>query len=151
MNLIMSLNLKNMASTQLSSLAVNSVGVFNGELFVSSADGIHRFVGGSNEEVVNAFFELPLSLLGYNGKKTPRSLLISGRILGALKVSITDESGVTVVYLTETLDTFEGTKVALQSNQRGRYFNVKIENVDGAYFSIDQIDMVFIPGPEPRK
>ena len=151
MNLLMSLNFKNMAPTQLSDLAVNSLSVFNGELFVASADGLYRFASDSDEEVVEAFFELPLSLLGYNGQKSPRSLLIAGRILGALKVLITDESGTTVTYTTATMDTYEGTKVALQSNQRGRYFNVRVENIDGAYFSIDQIDMVFIPGPESRR
>ena len=155
MNLLMSLNFKNMAPTQLGDIYANSLGVFNGELFVASASGLHKFVSPSSEdddlEVVSAYFELPYSLLGYNGNKSPRSLLISGRILGAIQVDVTDEEGDTVTYTTPVLDTYSGAKIALQSNQRGRYFIVKVKNLDGSYFSIDQIDMVFIPGPESRK
>ena len=46
---------------------------------------------------------------------------------------------------------FDGTKVALRSDQRSRYFKVKISNVDGADFSVDSADLIFIPGPERRK
>lgn len=157
MNVIMALNLKNMAATQLADLAVNSLGVFEDELIVASADGLHTFKEASEfgeeeeMEAVSAFFELPRALLGHNRPKAPRSLLISGRVLGALGVDITDETGTTVSYTTAVLDTYEGTKVALQTNQAGRYFQVKIKSLDGAYFSIDRIDLVFIPRPERRR
>ena len=155
MNLLMSLNFKNMAATQLGDVYANSLGVFNGELFAASASGLHKFVSPFSTEddieVVTAHFELPYSLLGYNGNKSPRSLLIAGRIFGAIQVDITDEEGDTISYTTPVLDTYSGAKIALQSNQRGRYFIVKVKNLDGSYFSIDQIDMVFIPGPESRK
>lgn len=155
MNLLMSLNFKNMAATQLGGIYANSLGVFGGELFAASASGLHKFVSPSSEgediETVSAYFELPYSLLGYNGNKSPRSLVISGRILGAIQAEITDEGGDTVTYTTPALDTYSGAKIALRSDQRGRYFIVKIKNVNGSYFSIDQIDMVFIPGPESRK
>lgn len=155
MNLLMSLNFKNMAATQLGDLNANSAGVFGGNLIVASTDGLHTFDGqyGEDEdvEVVSAYFELPYSLLGYDGQKSPRSLVISGRILGALAIDVTDEAGNTVTYTTPSLDTYSGTKVALRSDQRGRYFIVKVKNVNGSYFSIDQMDMVFIPGPERRR
>lgn len=156
MNVVMALNLKNVAPTQLADLEVNGLAVFNGNLVVASTGGLHTFKDkgefGEDEEIesVSAFFELPRSVLGYDGPKSPRSLIVSGRISGALAIELTDEAGNTITYQTPVLDTYDGAKVALQSNQRSRYFQIKIKSVAGSYFSIDRVDMVFIPGPERR-
>lgn len=151
MNLTMSMNFKNRAPSQFGGLLPNSLGVFEGSLFFASTDGLYVLDENSEEEVVDAYFELPFTTLGYNGQKSPRSLIVSGKIDGVLAFEITDERGETVEYKTGDIESYSGTKIALNTNQRSRYFRLRVKNVDGADFSIGEMDVVFIPGPEARK
>lgn len=150
MNLTMSMNFKNRAPSQFSNVFANSLGVFGPDLFFGAADGLYVFEDDSADEVVEAFFELPYSILNYNGLKSPRSLIVSGKIEGVLEFDVTDERASTVTYESRDISSYAGTKIALNSNQRSRYFILKVRNVDGAYFSIDQMDVVFIPCAEAR-
>ena len=144
-------NFKNGAPSQFESFLANSASIFKDKLYFASDNGVHVFDPESDEEVVPAVFTLPLSDLGYLGQKTPRSLIIGGRISGAMRISVTDESGVTKHYLTPELQDADGCKVALDSDQRSRYLKISISNINGADFSIDFIDLIYIPGPEPRR
>jgi hypothetical protein len=153
------INTHNFAPAQFFNHSANSATLFNGKLLFATSEGIFES-GGSNDGYaadgitpipINAHAVLPVADFGYQGQKSPRSMLLGGRFEGQMQVSITDEKGVTQDYLTEDMDNEDGTKVALRSDQRSRYLKVKIANVDGADFSVDSADLIFIPGPERRK
>lgn len=155
------LNTHTFAPSQFFNHAANSATFFNGKLLFARSIGVFESTGDNDgyetvgeEEVpipIDAFAILPISDLGYNGQKTPRSLLVDGYIDGQLQFSLTDEKQITHDYPTEEMLSYDGTKVALRSDQRSRMFKLKVANVNGADFSISNIDMVFIPGPERRK
>lgn len=153
------LNTHNFAPAQFFNHSANSATFFNGKLLFATSEGIFES-GGSNDGYeadgttpipIDAYAVLPIADFGYQGQKSPRSMLLGGRFDGQMQVSITDEKGVTQDYTTEDMDSEDGTKVALRSDQRSRYLKVKITNVDGADFSVDSADLIFIPGPERRK
>lgn len=155
------LNTHNFATSQFFNHAANSATMFNGKLLFARSTGIYESTGDNDgyETVddaqvpipIDAWAVLPITDLEYNGQKTPRSLIVDGYINGQLQFSITDEKQVTQDYTTEEMLSYDGTKVALRSDQRSRIFKLKVANVDGADFSIKNIDLVFIPGPERRK
>ena len=155
------LNTHNFATSQFFNHFANSATFFNGKLLFAASEGVFES-GGDNDGYVTegevstpipiaAHVVLPVADFGYQGQKSPRSMLLGGRFGGQMQVSITDEKGVTQNYLTEDMDNEDGTKVALRSDQRSRYLIVKIANVNGADFSVDSADLVFIPGSERRK
>lgn len=155
------LNTHTFAASQFFNHQMNSAAVFNGKLLFVRSTGIYESTGDNDgyetvDEVevpipINAWAVLPITDLEYNGQKTPRSLVVDGYINGQLQFSITDEKQVTQDFITEEMLSYDGTKVALRSDQRSRLFKLKVSNVDGADFSIKNIDLVFIPGPERRK
>jgi hypothetical protein len=153
------MNMHNFASAQFFNHSANSAMLFNGKLLFATSEGIFESDGdndgyeadGITPIPIDAHAVLPIADFGYQGQKSPRSMLLGGRFDGQMQVSITDEKGVTRDYLTEGMDNEDGTKVALRSDQRSRYLKVKIANVDGADFSLDSADLIFIPGPERRK
>lgn len=153
------LNIHNFSSAQFFNHSANSATLFNGKLLFATSEGIFES-GGDNDGYesdgvtpiqIDAHAVLPIADFGYQGQKSPRSMLLGGRFEGQMQVSITDEKGVTQDYLTEDMNNEDGTKVALRSDQRSRYLKVKIANVDGADFSVDSADLIFIPGPERRR
>lgn len=155
------LNTHNFAASQFFNHAANSATIFNGKLLFARSTGLFESTGDHDGYVtvsdaqvpvpINAWVILPVTDLEYNGQKTPRSLILDGYVNGQLVASITDEKGVTKDYTTEAMLSYDGTKVAIRSDQRSRLFKLKIANVDGADFSLKNADLVFIPGPERRK
>lgn len=146
------LNTHNFSASQFFNHAANSACVFGDKLLFATPDGL--FESGADDDdgdAIDAYVTLPTSHFGYNGQKSPRSMVLGGRFDGTMSVSLTDEHGVTREYVTPELDGDDGCKVALRSDQRSRYHTVKIGNVDGADFSLESADMVFIPGPERRR
>lgn len=156
------LNTHTFSASQFLNHSANSFAVFNGELLFATDDGLYSSTGDNDgyEEVggeqvampIQAWATLPTADFGYNGQKSPRSLILSGDFGGQMQVSLTDESGVTRDYLTIDLGGEpDGTKVALRSDQRSRMMTFKLANVDGSDFSLKSADLVFIPGPERRR
>ena len=153
------LNTHNFAPAQFFNHSANSATFFNGKLLFATSEGIFESGGstdgyeadGTTPIPIAAHAGLPIADFGYQGQKSPRSMLLGGRFDGQMHVSITDEKGVTQDYLTPGLDGDDGAKIALRTDQRSRYHQIKIANVDGADFSIESVDMVYIPGPERRR
>ena len=153
------------AGSQFLGHGANSATYFKGKLLFATADGVFSSEGdndGYTTEIVDgvptqvpipieAYAVVPISDFGYRGQKTPRSMILAGKINGKVKVTITDEKEATREYLSQDLKNEDGIKLALRSDQRSRYFKVKIGNEEGSDFSIDSIDLNFIPGPEASK
>jgi hypothetical protein len=155
------LNTHNFAPSQFFNHQANSATLFNGELLFATSDGLFESIGNNDgyETVgetqvpipIDAHIKLPSSEFGYAGQKSPRSIVMSGRFDGAMRVSLTDEGGTTKDYTSPVLDDESGCKIALDTGQRSRYLAFKIANVDGADFSLGGADLIFIPGPERRR
>jgi hypothetical protein len=155
------LNTHNFAAAQFFNHQANSATLFNGELLFATSEGLFESAGDNDgyetvgeEQVpipIQAWATLPTADYGYNGQKSPRSMILSGQFYGKMVVSLTDEKGVTIDYETPGLSGPDGTKVALRTDQRSRLLKTKIGNVDGADFSLKSADLVFIPGPERRR
>lgn len=153
------LNTHNFAPAQFFNHSANSATFFNGKLLFATSGGIFES-GGDNDGYeadgitpipIEAYAVLPVSNFGYQGQKSPRSMLLGGKFDGQMQVSITDENGVTQDYVSPEMKNTDGTKLALRTDQRSRYFKVKIGNVNGSDFSLESADLVFIPGPERRR
>lgn len=155
------LNTHNFAASQFFNHSANSAAMFNGELLFATTEGLFES-GGDNDGTVmvdeaevpvpiDAHIMLPVHNFGYQGQKSPRSMLLGGRFDGQMQVSITDEKGVTQNYVSPEMENEDGTKMALRTDQRSRYFTTRIANVAGADFSLESADLVFIPGPERRR
>ena len=151
------LNTHNFATAQFFNHTANSACVFDGQLLFATSDGVFKSSGGNDGYdgddpiPIDAHIVMPTSDFGYRGQKSPRSLILGGNFDGQMQVSITDELGAIRDYSTPVLDGDDGVKVALRTDQRSRYHKVKIANVDGADFSLESADMIFIPGPERRR
>lgn len=146
------LNTHTFAASQFFNHSANSATVFQGKLLFATSQGL--FESGGNLDgtaPIAAHVKLPISHYGYQGQKSPRSMLLGGRFDGKMQVAITDENGVEQQYTTPKLGNEDGTKLALRSDQRSRYLQTVIGNVDGADFSLESAEIVFIPGPEPRR
>ena len=155
------LNTHNFAASQFFNHSANSAAMFGGELLFATEEGLFES-GGDNDGTIlvdevetpvpiDAHIMLPVSNFGYQGQKSPRSMLLGGKFDGKMQVSITDENGVTQDYVSPEMESVDGTKLALRTDQRSRYFTTKIANVGGSDFSLESADLVFIPGPERRR
>ena len=155
------LNTHNFAASQFFNHSANSAVMFGGKLLFATSDGLYES-GGDNDGYIDvagvptpvqidAHIMLPVHNFGYQGQKSPRSMLLGGKFDGQMHVSITDEKGVTQNYVSPEMEDADGTKLALRTDQRSRYFTTKISNVDGSDFSLESADLVFIPGPERRR
>lgn len=153
------LNTHNFAPAQFFNHSANSATLFNGKLLFATSEGVFES-GGDNDGYeadgttpipIAAHAVLPIADFGYQGQKSPRSMLLGGRFDGQMQVSITDEKGVTQDYVSPEMENEDGAKLALRTDQRSRYFTTKISNVGGSDFSLESADLVFIPGPERRR
>ena len=155
------LNTHNFAASQFFNHSANSAAMFGGKLLFATSDGLYES-GGDNDGYIDvagvptpvpiaAHIMLPVHNFGYQGQKSPRSMLLGGKFDGQMQVSITDEKGVTQDYVSPEMESEDGTKLALRTDQRSRYFTTKISNVGGSDFSIESADLIFIPGPERRR
>ena len=155
------LNTHNFAASQFFNHSANSAAMFGGELLFATEEGLFES-GGDNDGTIlvdevetpvpiDAHIMLPVHNFGYQGQNSPRSMLLGGRFDGQMQVSITDEKGVTQDYVSQIMENEDGTKLALRTDQRSRYFTTKISNVGGSDFSIESADLIFIPGPERRR
>ena len=155
------LNTHTFAASQFFNHSANSAAMFGGELLFATDEGLFES-GGDNDGTVivdevetpvpiDAHIMLPVHNFGYQGQKSPRSMLLGGKFDGQMQVSITDENGVTQDYVSPEMEDADGTKIALRTDQRSRYFTTKISNVGGSDFSIESADLIFIPGPERRR
>lgn len=155
------LNLHNFAVSQFFNHPASSATYFEGKLLFGTSAGLFES-GGNNDGYsdvdglvpipIDAHVKLPVSEYNYAGYKAIRSAIILGRLEGDLSVTFIGKGPASEKQYTATskLGGEGGTKVALSTAQRSKYFAVKIANVDGADFSLDYADVVFIPGPEIR-
>lgn len=152
--LTLNLNLANIAVTQFCNYDFNSFCKIGDKYFGANDSGIFELTGnddaGSN---IDAFFELILSDFGISNMKKIRSMYVGGEANDSLTLTLKDDENNSRTY---SLNLTSGSKqssakVSVGRDGIGRYWQVRIDNVSGAYFAIDFIEaLAVILGRKPR-
>lgn len=142
-------NLANIAITQYQSFNFNSMCKFGDVYLGANGDGIHTLGGGTdNGTNISAFFELALSDWGISEFKYIRRIFVGYETNGNLLLTIkSDEDDVwtaTLEYHRFGYDRQTGNKIDGRRDKEGRYWNIRIDNVDGCEFAIDMIEVLAI-------
>jgi hypothetical protein len=143
------LNLKRVALSQYGEFNFNSMAVMNGVPIGASSDGIFSLFDAEkdNGTYIASIIETVLSNFGVISKKKPRRLYVSLEASGALliKLKVDDGDYKNYSFNPKVLGQKEHrTPLSVTSFQKGDYWMVRIENVDGADFSIDDLSGLFI-------
>lgn len=137
----LSLNLKNNAATQFANYNYKDFVTVGGTTYGLNDNGIFSLDTNDTDNgiAIGAYFSIIMTNLGIANQKRIRSGIISGEG-GDLKVTIIfDDDSQYEAYVTPS-GTGAGKFNGIRS-QKGEYFQIKIQNVNGSDFSIDQIDV----------
>ena len=141
-----SINLKQIAVSQIRNLNFNSMCVFNGNVLASGDAGLFTIdtAETDNGTKINSIVELVTTNFNYLGNKRFRKAYIGYETSGYIKISIkVDESDIFKSYIlptTKTDQTQHRDLLPLTRDQKGTYWTFKIENIDGVDFSVDHIE-----------
>ena len=154
MQLTLCINLANMAVTQYCNYSFNSFCEINGKNYGATDDGIFELVGDTdNGEDIDAWFELPMSDFGISNVKRLRRIYLGYEATGDLTVKVKDNEDNERTYPLDNITTDKqiGGRITVERDQLGRYWGLRIDNVRGAYFAIDSIEVVpVVLGRKPR-
>lgn len=140
-------NTKLRALTQLANFNFNSICVFNGNLIGSNESGI--FVEGGNldnNSTILAFFRLFSSDFGLLRNKNIRSITTSGVYKQiAVTTVIDNEENMTYTSPGDAILEQKTTIFNTSHDDQGKYIGIKVANVNGSDFSIDEIGAAIGP------
>ena len=143
-----------MAVTQYCEYNFNSFCKIGDKHYGATDDGIFELVGDTDAgEDIDAWFELPMSDFGISNVKRLRRIYLGYEATGDLIVKVKDNENNERQYPLDniTLDKQIGGRITVERDQLGRYWGERIENVRGAYFAVDSIEVVpVILGRKPR-
>lgn len=137
------LQLFTLAPSQYGGFNFNSFCEFAGRQFGANEDGIFELTGNTdNGTAIYALLELIRNDLGDFHEKRLRKVYLAGELGGNLTVSLQFDEDVWksfTVTASETGLKSHGEEFYCRRDQKGRYFMIRIENVDGSDFSLDSI------------
>ena len=152
--LTLNVNLSNLAVTQFCYYDFNSFCKIGDKYFGASEDGIFELIGNDDAGAnIDAFFELITSDFGISNMKRIRSMYVGGEADNTLTLTLKDDENNSRTY---NLDLTSGSKqssakVSVGRDGIGRYWQVRIDNISGAYFAIDFIEaLAVILGRKPK-
>lgn len=152
--LALNVNLSNLAVTQFCNYNFNSFCRIGDKYFGASNSGIFELTGEDDAGTsIEAFFELLVSDFGISNVKRIRKLYVGYETKGNLTVIVKDNDDNKRTYTLSYLDydRQNGSQVNIGRDGLGRYWQVRIDNVDGCYFAIDSIELLLtILGRKPR-
>lgn len=128
----------------------NSMCSFAGRYLGANENGIFEIDGADrdhsdtlNSEPIEAYIDLPTSDWGIDNQKRVRSCLLGLETDGQMVLTLTDDEGKKYRYDIEpnfVANQQHGVRVtAGRNNGKGRYWNVRLENVNGADFSLNRL------------
>lgn len=153
---VLNINLTNLAVTQFCNYNFNSFCKIGNKYFGASDSGIFELTGNDDAGTdIDAFFELLVSDFGIDNVKRLRSIYVGYEAKGDLIITVKDNENnartYTLSYITSAYDRQTGGKVNIGRDGLGRYWQIRIDNVNGAYFAIDSIKaLLVILGRKPR-
>lgn len=138
------LELSGLRASQYANYNFNSMCKFNGYYLGANESGIFMLDSGDldNTAQIEAFFELVTSDYGVPNQKRWRTMYIGYETEGNLTLIVKDDDNNERQYTLEPifagLEQHSG-KVSIGRDGKGRYWMVRIENVNGVDFSVDRI------------
>jgi hypothetical protein len=158
-HLTLVLNLKRKAPSQYCDYDFNSMVKFNGAYIGAGDDGIFQLFTGDTDDdgaegaAIAAFIELPKSNMGIPNMKRFRRMYFGYIADGNLSLTLTvDDTAQTPVAMAPYLSDKQSHQVVnITRVGQGAYWQIRIDNVDGADFTIDSIHaLINVLGRKPR-
>lgn len=144
------------APTQSNILNFNSYGQLGNKYLAANENGIYSLcecndAAGAD---INGYFIIHRTDFGIPNPKTLRSLFIGYEANGSIKLTVTVDQTFTRAFLMPAVyssNEQHGNRVSISRELKGRYFEFKIEGMQGADFAFDRIDATIIKHPfKPR-
>jgi len=141
------LQLERSALSQYANYNFNSMCKFNGAYLGANENGIFVLDSGDLDGTsqIEAFFELLTSDWGIEHQKRIRSVYVGYETNGQIMVKAKDDDDNQREYILEPnhLDNKQhGAKLPGDRNGKGRYWMIRVENINGSDFSIDSIKVL---------
>jgi hypothetical protein len=141
------LNLKGGQLSQWANYNFNSMTKIGNQYVGAGENGLMQLNTGDDDagSAIEAFFELVTSDWGIPGQKRVRSWYVGYEADGDLMLTVKDDDGNERAYLLEpnhSDNQQHGAKVWGARDGKGRYWMVRIDNVNGSDFSIDDIKIL---------
>lgn len=133
--------------SQFTNYNYNSICKFHGKYYGASDSGIFELDTGDLDDTatIHAYFELPVSDWGVDNQKRIRSAHLGVESNGELLLTLTDDEGRSYPYTVtpnQVSHKQHGTKItAGRNNGKGRYWQLRVDNIDGADFSVNSISV----------
>ena len=138
------LNLKGGQLSQWANYNFNSMTKIGGQYIGANELGLFQLNTGNDDagNAIEAFFELVTSDWGIPGQKRIRSWYVGYEADGDLLLTVKDDDGNERMWTLEPIHSDNqqhGVKGWGARDGKGRYWMIRIDNVNGADFSIDNI------------
>lgn len=133
------------AVTQYRNFDFNSMAVFNGEIIGVNDSGVFRHTGDKDDGVdIDAYFIPLLTDFGSSLQKRVRAVHIGYQSDDRIKFTVTDDEDNSRSYTLERIADSKqtGNRQYVGRDGKGRYWRFKIENVNGADFTIDNMEVM---------
>ncbi len=148
-------NIENNAASRYMGLPANSIARFKGRSFVSNASGIHE-VGGDTDagQPIAASVEFLTTDFSTSFEKRMEKAYLGVRSNGKLRLKVKVKGKDPQYYVIEPSQRNDGaeakgTRVPIGKGLVGRYWGMRLDNVDGADFELD--DAEFNPARGTRR
>lgn len=143
------LNLKRMAASQYRNFNFNSMCMFNGRPLACNDEGIFSLDDAEtdNGTEINSYIELPTTDFGYLGSKRFRKLYVGYETSGSIKVTVKADGGTEASFTLTPAKTGQIQHrdiLPMSRRQKGSYWILRIENVNGCDFSLDNIEGILM-------
>jgi len=150
----LNVNLANLAVTQYCNYSFNSFCKIGDAFFGADETGIYELTGTDDAGTdIDAFAELIVSDFGISNMKRIRSVYVGGESDGGLTLTVkNDENNLRLYAFNLTSGNKQsGAMVNVGRDGISRYWNLRIDNIGGCYFAIDDIEVLaVILGRKPR-
>ena len=150
-NLVLAMNIKNMAVTQYMDFNFNSFCEMpDGTILGANDSGIFKMeqctgVETAEGSYMSSYFKTLQTDLGIPKAKRPRRVTIGGEAGDSLTVSLIDDEGTANAFTVTLESTAQKQTVGTVSTgavSKGRYWAVKVANTDGCDYSVDSIELI---------
>jgi hypothetical protein len=152
--LVLILNTENNALSEYDNFEFNSLTEFNGKFIGCKSDGIYSLEGNDDEGVdIEAEIAWPIYDFAEDIPKLPREAWIMGRKEGTLVLTVTsDEGDESYPYPTAMQDSLiSEERVEFGRGLRGRFFDFKLTNENGAFFDFNNIRILAEQSVESKR
>ena len=139
------MNVLNSAVSQFTNYNFNSMCKFGDSYLGANENGLFLLNSGDKDNTTNiaSRFRTMTNDFGYSHQKRIRSLYVNGEFAGNMLLIVRNDGGNEREYTIEMSDLLQkGYKKSIGRDGKGRHFDFEFQNVDGADFSIDLIEII---------